>query len=494
MLTRRQFLVGSALLAGGQSGCAGGFLRSRAVLVNDIHSELNPVWVNRVVEVRSRESLEGIVRSGLAQDNGISIAGGRHAMGGQQFGSGTVLLDMRALQRVLRFDPHRGEVEVEAGIQWPALIDYLANAQRGQPSQWGIIQKQTGADRLTIGGALAANVHGRGLSLKPFIDDVMSFVVVDAKGNARTCSRRENPELFRLAIGGYGLFGVIVSARLRLERRRRLERVVRIIEVEDLISAFERRIAEGFLFGDFQYATDESSDDFLRRGVFSCYRPVDDTRVVPPRQRALTEEDWRRLLSLAHVDKKRAFEEYADYYRGTSGQLYWSDTHQLSAYFDHYHRWLDRRLGVRERATEMISEIYVPRRALERFLADVRADFRRNQVNLIYGTIRLIERDDESFLAWAKDRYVCVIFNLHVAHTTAGLERAARDFRRLIDLALAHGGSYYLTYHRWATRKQVETCYPQFSEFLRLKRRHDPGELFQSDWYRHYKAMFAGEV
>ena len=54
-----------------------------------------------------------------------------------------------------------------------------------------------------------------------------------------------------------------------------------------------------------------------------------------------------------------------------------------------------------------------------------------------------------------------------------------------------HGGSYYLTYHRWATRKQVETCYPQFPEFLRLKRRHDPEERFQSDWYRHYKAMFS---
>jgi hypothetical protein len=63
--------------------------------------------------------------------------------------------------------------------------------------------------------------------------------------------------------------------------------------------------------------------------------------------------------------------------------------------------------------------------------------------------------------------------------------------RRLIDRAVALGGSYFLTYHRWAERAQVEACYPQMAEFLRLKKRHDPGETFQSDWYRHYMRMFA---
>jgi hypothetical protein len=57
-----------------------------------------------------------------------------------------------------------------------------------------------------------------------------------------------------------------------------------------------------------------------------------------------------------------------------------------------------------------------------------------------------------------------------------------------------HGRSYYLTYHRWATRRHVETCYPQCAEFLRLKKQYDPRELFQSDWYRHYKEMFAGPI
>ena len=37
-------------------------------------------------------------------------------------------------------------------------------------------------------------------------------------------------------------------------------------------------------------------------------------------------------------------------------------------------------------------------------------------------------------------------------------------------------------------------AYPQFVEFLKLKRRYDPAERFQSEWYRHYRAMFAAEL
>ena len=65
---------------------------------------------------------------------------------------------------------------------------------------------------------------------------------------------------------------------------------------------------------------------------------------------------------------------------------------------------------------------------------------------------------------------------------------------QVIPPAIEHGGRYYLTYHRWADRKQVETCYPQFVEFLRLKKKYDLQERIQSDWSRHYKSMFAGKL
>jgi hypothetical protein len=138
----------------------------------------------------------------------------------------------------------------------------------------------------------------------------------------------------------------------------------------------------------------------------------------------------------------------------------------------------------------MITEIYVPRERLADFMHEAAEELRRVGADVVYGTVRLIERDDETFLAWAREPWACVIFNLHVDHSRGGVARAAHAFRLLIDLAIARRGSYYLTYHRWATRAQVEACHPRFAEFLELKRRHDPDEVFQSDWYRHCRGLF----
>jgi FAD/FMN-containing dehydrogenase len=459
--------------------------------VNDIHSELNETVVEDVIALDSLDSIQNVVRGAADSGTPVAIAGGRHAMGGQQFCAGGLLLDTRGLDQVLDFDRERGVIEVEAGLQWPGLIEWLREEQQAGEPQWGIAQKQTGADRLSLGGAIAANVHGRGLTLKPIVADIESFLLVEAQGAAITCSRERNPELFRLVVGGYGLLGCVYSAKVRLVRRQVLERVVEIGSLDELMSLFDQRIADGFLYGDFQFAIDPASEDFLRRGVFSCYRPVEGADAPPAGQRALSTDDWQNLIYLAHTDKARAWEVYSTHYLATSGQLYYSDAHQFADYSDGYHGPLDARLGAADPATEMITEIYVPRERLADFMAAVADDFREDATNVVYGTIRLVERDDETFLAWATDRWACIIFNICTTHTRAGIERSADAFRRLIDRGIERGGKYYLTYHRWATREQVEACYPQFAEFLRLKREFDPHELFQSEWYRHYRAMFA---
>src|SRR5712664_3305171 len=491
MISRREFMAGSVALVVSSRASGRPAPEPGSTLVNDIHSQVNSTSVLEVLQPRSLEELQRIVRTARKDRKAISVAGGRHAMGGQQFGTDTALIDIRKLCRVLHLDRKRGIVEVEAGIEWPELIDGYLELQNSDHQTWGIAQKQTGADRLTMAGTIAANAHGRGLRMKPFISDVESFILVDATGTARTCNRMENPELFRLVHGGYGLFGVVTSVRLRLVPRTKVERVVEVRTVDDLAATFEKRISDGFQFGDFQFAIDRDSEDFLHRGVFSCYRPVSLEIPISATQKKLSDENWRQLLYLTHTDGTRAFERYADYYLSTNGQVYWSDLHQLSVYPNHYHQEIDQKLHAAHAASEIITEINVPRSMLKSFFDEVREDFRTNEVNLIYGTVRIIERDDESFLPWAKQSYACTIFNLHTVHTPEGLQRSASAFQRLIDMAIRRGGTYYLTYHRFAVRKQIESCYPQFSEFLKLKKKYDPEERFQSDWYRHYRTMFA---
>ena len=461
----------------------------RQVVVNDVHSRLNATAVARIETPVSVADLQRVMRRAADEGRPVSIAGGRHAMGAQQFATGAVLLDMRGLDRIVGFDPVRGRVEVQAGMQWPALIAEVRRLQVWSDAPWAIAQKQTGADRLSIGGAVAANIHGRGLAMRPFIADVESIILLDVDGELRQVSRAEHPELFRLVVGGYGLFGVVISVTLRLMPRRTLRRVVELITVDSLMEAFAQRIAAGFLYGDFQFAIDPMSDDFLHRGVFSTYEPLDPSTPVPAIQRALGRDDWQRLLHLAHTRKSDAFEAYARHYVATSGQLYHSDLHQLADYLDDYHPVLDRAMSAAHPGSEMITEMYVPRHRLADFLAEVREDFRREQVDLIYGTVRLVERDDESFLAWAREPWACTIFNLHVDHTPGAIARSGEHFRRLIDMAARRGGGYYLTYHRHATREQVLACHPRLPDFLHAKLALDPAERLQSDWYRHYRCM-----
>ena len=167
-------------------------------LVNDIHSQLNATRVAAIVTPRSVGELAATVARARRDGKSVSIAGGRHAMGGQQFGEASVLVDTRALDRVLAFDAERG-LDHRRGRHPVARAPRLPGARAARRAhrtpkireirvplrdprnpRWGIVQKQTGADRLSLGGALSCNAHGRGLALKPIVDQVESFDLLDA--------------------------------------------------------------------------------------------------------------------------------------------------------------------------------------------------------------------------------------------------------------------------------------------------------------------------
>src|SRR6266496_3406335 len=441
MVTRREFIRTAALFALAPHAFG---VPEKEIWVNDVHSQLNRTRVRKLLRPRTRDELAEIVGSASRKGLPISVSGCRHSMGGQQFATDGVCIDTRELDRVISFDRERGLLEAEAGIQWPKLIRAYLDAEAGDTKQWGIAQKQTGADTFTLGGSLSSNVHGRGLRMKPLISNVESFTRITADGKPIRCSREENSELFRLAIGGYGIFGLIDTVTLRLVPRQKLRRVVEIISADEPIVA----------------------------------------------KKELRDDDWLDLLRLAYTDREKAFKRYSDYYLSTNGQTYWSDTSQLSAYLPNYAQRIREQIGGEE-SSLIITEIYVPRTDLPDFLARAAELLRSNRTIVIYGTVRLIEKDNESFLAWAKEPYACTIFNLLTFHTPEGIEASARSFRGLIDLAIARGGSYYLTYHKFAKPEQVMACYPQFKQFLDLKRKYDPAERFHSDWYRHYRQLFA---
>src|SRR6266481_2911363 len=121
-ISRRSFLKSASLATlAATSGCRTVSENKRPALVNDVHTQLNPTRVRSISSVRSLDDLKQSIRRAHREQRPVSIAGGRHAAGGQQFATDAELIDTREMQRVLRFDSEAGIIEVETGIQWPEL-------------------------------------------------------------------------------------------------------------------------------------------------------------------------------------------------------------------------------------------------------------------------------------------------------------------------------------------------------------------------------------
>ena len=119
-------------------------------------------------------------------------------------------LKTRALNRVLSFDPESGWVKVEAGVSIAELI------QRYLPLGF-FPPVVPGTQFVTIGGAIANDIHGKNHHVDGTIaDHVRCVELLLASGELVTCDAAHNSELFWATVGGLGLTGLILSAELKL--------------------------------------------------------------------------------------------------------------------------------------------------------------------------------------------------------------------------------------------------------------------------------------
>lgn len=116
------------------------------------------------------------------------------------------------LNRLRSFDRATGLLRVEAGV---LIADVLAIfVPRGY-----FLPVVPGTKFITVGGAIAADVHGKNHHLDGgFINCVEEFRLVTSGGETVICSRNDNKQLFAATAGGMGLTGIIVEATLRLRR------------------------------------------------------------------------------------------------------------------------------------------------------------------------------------------------------------------------------------------------------------------------------------
>jgi hypothetical protein len=285
--------------------------------------------------------------------------------------------------------------------------------------------------------------------------------------------------------------GFVSEVTLELVPRQKVRRLVQMIPIEKLNACVDQSISKGYRYGHCQMNIDENSPGYLAEGIFATYEPVEMKTPLKGMEKTTTEKGWSDLVTLVHTNKSGAYKDYVDFYQSTHGFINWADIWQNSDYVTGYHQAIDKLSASKELATEVLSEFFVPMEKLEIFLARAREYFLEHKLNIIFSTIRFIERDDETCIPWARERYACIIFNFHTVHNDKAIAQTMLAWSYLIDRVIELNGTFYLTYQHVADKKQVEACYPNFKKFLGLKLEHDPQEVFQSDWYHWYKKMFA---
>ena len=93
----------------------------QTLVVNDVHAKLNSTLMQRCLQPTTIAAVITAVQQANDRSAPVIVAGGRHAMGGQQFVTDGILLDLSRLNQVVHFDAVLGQVRVQAGIQWPAV-------------------------------------------------------------------------------------------------------------------------------------------------------------------------------------------------------------------------------------------------------------------------------------------------------------------------------------------------------------------------------------
>ena len=142
-----------------------------------------------------------------------------------------VLVDTRDMNGVLDVRrPGRALSPSKAESSGRSCVEHLQRAQAARTSRSGGFIRSRQAPTVSASAArLSCNAHGRGLDAEA--DRPAGGALRPAgcpTARLRRCSREQNAELFRLAIGGYGLFGIITRVQLKLRPRVKVRRVVEL--------------------------------------------------------------------------------------------------------------------------------------------------------------------------------------------------------------------------------------------------------------------------
>ncbi|MBE9638666.1 FAD-binding oxidoreductase [Salipiger mangrovisoli] len=489
-MTRRALLLGGGAMVGylvGRSwspevsqldgvarlGAASG--AQQTAVLNDA-SELSATPIHSHVRPRAQgEALVKQFRAELAaaraEGRPVSVGAARHSMGGQAIprNGRAITVDNAWIEP----DTANGTYRVNGGARWSEVIAAL------DPIGFSPAVMQSNHD-FGVAATFSVNAHGWPVPYGPMGATVRSLRMVLADGTLVTASRQENAELFALAMGGYGLIGLIVDLELEMVPNQRLVPEVARMVAEAFPAAFLAAVQDpAYPMAYGRLNVDRSG--FFEEALLVRYRPTEDQSRIPPatgsgRMARLAARVYRAQVGREGVKRARWWME-ADLAPRLGGE-----STRNSLMNEPVATLAD---GDPTRV-DILHEYFVPPAAFGGFLAACRDVIPDAFVEFLNVTLRFVDRDPVSVLAHSPTPRIAAVMSFSQEMTARAEADHRRMTRALIDRILALGGSYYLPYRPHARADQFTAAYPRAAEFAARKRAIDPGLVLRNNLWDTY--------
>lgn len=455
----------------------GGFINDASCL------NKTPIW--GIVRV---ETLDDVSRAlAFARDNHlkVSVAGQRHSMGGQTFTAGGLVLDMRGFNKIA-LDRQRKIMHAQSGATW-AQIQHLADYN-------GLsVQAMQSINIFTVGGSLSVNAHGIAHRPGPLASTVVSLRIMLSNGEIRTASLSENSELFRLAIGGYGLFGVILDAELQLVENEAYILDTHYMSARDFPAYYNQNVAANPEVGLVYGRLSVSPTTYLNEAAIHVYRKAPFSGPIPPLAAASHDRIDRFVINFSKTGKLGRWVRWTLEKRGEAilhtclsrNQAINQKEPCLVSRNQEMYDSMDY-LRNRLKDTDILQEYFVPQDKMPAFVDGLKQIVERNRANLLNVTIRVVHTDTVSALPYAKQNMFAYVlyFNQELNERQGQiLQQTTID---LVDLAVGLQGTFYLPYQLYYSPEQLRRAYPEIDSFFAAKKEYDPDALFSSKFYEKY--------
>ncbi len=444
--------------------------------IDDI-SRLNKTRVAGVVRPKSLKDLQTLVTYAKQHIYKIAIAGKRYSQGGQTLCKNCIIIDTQCLNNVIALDMVRKTITVQPGITWKRLQEYVS------PHGLSVKAMQSYND-FTVGGSLSVNVHGQDITGGSLISTVLELKILLADGSIVSASTSENTELFRLVIGGYGLFGIIVEVTLLLTDDIMLNKKVTSIDTHEYYRFFHKRIKNNPRVALHSARLSVDPDALFNKTLAITYYKTGDYipggyELKPTRHDGNVQKVGFNLLRHFDIAKKLRFFIESNFIE--KPEIISRNNAMRYSVKD-----LDFGDGT---STNILQEYFVPTEKLEAFLTKLRESIKRYNINLLNVTIRYVPRDKKSFLPYARTDSFALVLYINHKIKQSDIYTIASWTRHIINAVLACNGTFYLPYQLYATHKQLKKAYPMIHEFFELKKKYDSQELFSNALYIRYSSL-----